>query len=318
MSDPADRPAPLPVTVIGGYLGSGKTTMVNHLLRHADGRKLAVLVNEFGELPIDADLIEAEDENLISIAGGCVCCSYGNDLVLAMLDLAKMEPRPDHVLLEASGVALPGAIAATVGILPDYALGGVIVLADAETVQRRASDRYLGDTIHQQLADADIIVLNRTDLVAEEQHKAVSEWLATGHPHARQVSTSRGRLPPELLLGFRDGGKALPDPAGPLHGDHHQLVSVAVTPPGPVDARAVAEALTAPELGLLRAKGMVNDHRDGPTIIQTVGRRAEVVPAQSDTRPGLVCIALRHVTGDAGSLTEKVNRIFSRVAQGFE
>ena len=71
----------VPVTLIGGYLGAGKTTLVNHLLRNADGRRLAVLVNEFGELPIDADLIEARDGNLISISGGCICCSFGSDLL---------------------------------------------------------------------------------------------------------------------------------------------------------------------------------------------------------------------------------------------
>ena len=100
--------AALPVTVIGGYLGAGKTTLVNHLLRHAEGRRLAVLVNEFGELPIDADLIEAEGDDLISISGGCVCCSFGSDLTAALLRLAALEPRPDHVVIEASGVAIPG------------------------------------------------------------------------------------------------------------------------------------------------------------------------------------------------------------------
>ena len=101
----------IPVTVIGGYLGAGKTTLVNHMLRNANGLKLAILVNEFGELPIDADLIEAEDDNLISLAGGCICCSYGNDMVSALMELSQMEPRPDHVVLEASGVAIPNSIA---------------------------------------------------------------------------------------------------------------------------------------------------------------------------------------------------------------
>ena len=82
----------LPVTLIGGYLGAGKTTLVNHLLHHADGRRLAVLVNEFGDLPIDADLIEARDGNLISIAGGCICCSFGSDLVAALLNIKQREP----------------------------------------------------------------------------------------------------------------------------------------------------------------------------------------------------------------------------------
>ena len=106
-----------PVTIIGGYLGAGKTTLVNHLLRNAQGRRLAILVNEFGELPIDADLIEARDDDIISLSGGCVCCSYGNDLIMAMMDMARMEPRPDHIVLEASGVALPAAIASSLSLL---------------------------------------------------------------------------------------------------------------------------------------------------------------------------------------------------------
>jgi len=96
----------LPITTIAGYLGAGKTTLVNHMLRNANGLRLAVLVNEFGELPIDEDLIEAEGDDIISIAGGCVCCSYGNDLTLALLDMLEMQPRPDHVIIEASGVAM--------------------------------------------------------------------------------------------------------------------------------------------------------------------------------------------------------------------
>ena len=129
--------AKLPVTIIGGYLGAGKTTLVNHLLRHADGVRLAVLVNEFGALPIDSDLIESQDDNIISIAGGCVCCSYGNDLIVSMVDLARMQPRPEHVLIESSGVALPGAIAATVDLLADYRFDGIATLVDAETAKER-------------------------------------------------------------------------------------------------------------------------------------------------------------------------------------
>ena len=124
--------APLPVTVVGGYLGAGKTTLVNSLLRQADGRRLAVMVNEFGALPIDASLVEAADDRIVSLTGGCVCCSYGEDLVSSLVMLAALEPRPDHVLLEASGVAFPGAIAGTVGLLQDFALDGAVVLADAE------------------------------------------------------------------------------------------------------------------------------------------------------------------------------------------
>ena len=154
---------PLPVTVVGGYLGAGKTTLVNSLLRQANGRRLAVMVNEFGALPIDASLVEAADERIVSLTGGCVCCSYGEDLVSSLAMLAALEPRPEHVLLEASGVAFPGAIAGTVGLLAGFDLDGAVVLADAETVRGRAADRYIGSTVRRQLAQADLILLNKCE-----------------------------------------------------------------------------------------------------------------------------------------------------------
>ncbi|MEC8387162.1 MAG: GTP-binding protein, partial [Pseudomonadota bacterium] len=92
----ASTPSPIPATVIGGYLGAGKTTLVNHLLRTANGLRLAVLVNEFGALPIDDDLIIAREDNLISLAGGCVCCSFGSDLMAALMDLSQLSPPPER------------------------------------------------------------------------------------------------------------------------------------------------------------------------------------------------------------------------------
>ena len=99
-------------TIIAGYLGAGKTTLVNHLLRNNDGRRFAVLVNEFGELAIDADLIESDEGDLLSLSGGCICCSYGSDLMDALIKLSDRAADLDGLLIEASGVALPGGIGA--------------------------------------------------------------------------------------------------------------------------------------------------------------------------------------------------------------
>lgn len=192
---------PIPVTVIGGYLGAGKTTLVNHLLRHANGLKLAVMVNDFGALPIDRDLIESQDGNVIGIAGGCVCCSYGSELVDALIDMQARTPRPDAMIIETSGVALPGPVAGAVTLVAGYEVDGIVVLADAETVRERGADRYLADTIERQLSDANLVVLNKVDLVDAVALAETRKWIAAKAPQARSIETSQAQLSPEVVIG---------------------------------------------------------------------------------------------------------------------
>ncbi len=278
----------LPITIIGGYLGAGKTTVVNHLLRNADGVRLAILVNEFGSLPIDADLIEAQDEDIISIAGGCVCCSYGNDLTLALMDLAKLDPAPDHVVLEASGVALPGAIAASVSLLQGYTLDGIIVLTDVETVMEQASDVYIGDTIERQLIDADLVVLNKTDLISDDELQGVSKWMRDKAPRAETICSRHGAVAPAILLqSFLSQDRG--DLMLPAH-DADVLKSQAFTIEEAVDVEKLAEGLASRDLGLLRAKGFVDPIVGVRCAIQVVGRRWSVEDASPDAPLGLVTI----------------------------
>ena len=146
----------LPTVVIGGYLGAGKTTLVNHLLRHAGGRRIAVLVNDFGDIAIDAELIDATSGDasagVLSLSGGCLCCSFGDDLVGALNGLAQRQPAPDLCLIELSGVALPAAVVRTARLALAVDIVGTLVLADASAIRAQASDRYVGDTVRQQLA----------------------------------------------------------------------------------------------------------------------------------------------------------------------
>lgn len=282
---------PLPVTVIGGYLGAGKTTLVNHLLRHPEGRRLAVLVNEFGDLPIDADLIERHDEDMIAIAGGCVCCSYGSDLIEALERMLTLDPRPDHLLIEASGVALPGGIASSLTLLMGYRLDAVLVLADAETIRARATDRYLGDTIARQLADADLVLLNKADLVLPDDLAETVRWLEEASPRANIVTTANAAIATGIALGL-----AAERPPAPKHAHHHSAGydtdSFPVTEP--VQAETLARALAESALCLLRAKGFVTGVDGTMHTIQTVARRWSVSPAPAGLAgPGrLVAIAL--------------------------
>ncbi len=279
----------LSLTIIGGYLGAGKTTLVNHMLRHANGRRLAVLVNEFGQLPIDEDLIEAQGDDIISIAGGCVCCSYGNDLTLALMDMAALDPPPDHVVLEASGVALPGAIAASVSLLQGYALDGIITLCNAETVMEQAADTYIADTIQRQIEDADLIVLNKSDLVETGRLVEIKEHLRRASGRAQVISAQHGALPLEILLhSFDDREAAVPTPTAQ---HNHGFRTLSFSIPTPVDARALARDLADPTFALIRAKGFVDDISGTKKAIQVVARRWDVSPSSNATPTAIVVIA---------------------------
>jgi G3E family GTPase len=292
---------PVPVTLIGGYLGAGKTTLVNHLLRNAGGRRFAVLVNEFGSLPIDADLIEARDGNLISISGGCICCSFGSDLVGALMDVKQRRVAIDHLLIETSGVALPQSIVQSLTLLDGLAIDGVIIVADAETVMARADDRYMGDTVRRQLADADIILLNKADLVSSEQLGAVSRWLSEAVPGCRILPVQHAQVPLEIVVGQITRQQPDKNRMPPLRHQASAYETLTVELDRPSDPEQVANSLADPALSLLRAKGFVR-RRDGTFVtLQIVGRRSQIGPAPAWIEgPGrLVCIGLRNAMNGA-------------------
>ena len=283
------------MTVIGGFLGAGKTTLVNHLLRNADGLRIAVLVNDFGALPIDRDLIVGGDGDTLEISGGCICCSYGSDLMEALLELPQRRSGIDRVLIETSGVALPAMVASAVGLLEAYTLDGIVVLADAETVRHQAADAYLGDTITRQLAAADLLVLNRCDLVTAAARDETARWLEKQAPNGRVVPAERGAVPAELVLGLPGGDRAsteLRTPGGIAASVLYE--SVELTLDRTIDVDRLARALVAPDAGVLRAKGCLRDTSGRLMTLQIVGRRYEIVDAPVGVTPGmLVAIGLR-------------------------
>ena len=281
--------AVLPVITIGGYLGSGKTTLLNNLLRRADGRRLAVLVNEFGELPIDEDLIVAEDENMISIAGGCICCSFGNDLIGALNELAMLDPPPDYVVIESSGVAIPGAIVSTFSLIDRFRSDGIVVVVDAETVQAAAKDDYIGDTITRQLSDAEIVLVNKLDLVEPEQEKDLASWLSEMAPDAAQVPARFGDVAPETILGV----VAEPSTGHTAPHSDAQFESMILRPNDDVDASLLAQDLATGGYGVIRAKGYVAGAEGQTWLIQTVGRRWQAEQAPGHGVTGIVCLGLR-------------------------
>lgn len=273
--------APLPCVLIGGWLGAGKTTLVNQLLRQAGGRRLAVLVNDFGELGIDADLITGASDEVLELAGGCVCCSYGADLVGTLRRVAARTPRPDALLLETSGVADPAALARSLTLVPEVVRDGTVVLADAGRLAALRHDPYVGDTVRAQLAAADLLVLNKADTLAPAALAALRETL----PPVRSLECVQAALPIELVLGladddagaFDDGTATRPLAApGPAAG---RFVSRSERLAGLQDAESLVRRLTAPGSGVLRAKGLVTDAQGRRRLLQLVGTVAQWSPA---------------------------------------
>jgi G3E family GTPase len=159
----AKSPTTIPVTVIGGFLGAGKTTFLNQLLRTGNAR-YAVLVNDFGAVNIDADLIASHDGATMTLTNGCVCCSIGGDFIETLSKVLDQKTPFDHIIIEASGVGDPWRIAEIALVEPGLRLSAVVVIADASRIESLLADPRVGDTVRNQFERCDMVLLSKTDL----------------------------------------------------------------------------------------------------------------------------------------------------------
>lgn len=190
----------LPVTIITGFLGSGKTTMLNHILTNQQGLKTAVLVNEFGEIGIDNELIVETEDNLVTLNNGCVCCTINNDLVEAIYTVLEREEKIDYLVVETTGLADPLPVALTfLGTeLRDMTrLDSIITLVDCENF---SLDLFNSEAAYSQITYGDIIVLNKIDLVDEADVDQLEIRIRDLKPGARIIRTSNAQVPLSLLL----------------------------------------------------------------------------------------------------------------------
>ena len=264
----------IPVAVIGGYLGAGKTTLINHLLATTSER-IAVLVNDLGAINIDADLIIGADGATIELANGCICCSLADGFVSALDKVHDRAIRPDRVVIEGSGVADTAAVAAYAH-RPGFRLDATVVLADAERVESSLRDPYVGDTVRAQLTGADIVVLTKTDLVDRSTLAARHQSVRAINDKAPIVEVAQGVVSTQVLFGAGRPNRGIVAATGPR--TETAFESTSLTFDTPIDRTALYDALGALPPGVVRTKGTVC-FADQPTVravVQRVGARLEV------------------------------------------
>jgi len=250
----------IPVTVLTGFLGAGKTTLLNHLLSENHGRRFAVIVNEFGEIGIDNELIVSSDEEIYLMNNGCICCSVRGDLIRVLSGLAKRRGGFDAVVLETTGLADPAAIIQTFAMDEDirdaFALDSVATVVDAFHYPRHAAENRQA---LEQVVYADLVILNKTDLVAPEVLDDIQKQIRRINDTAQVVATTRCDIPLGTLLDrkafdigrllFRSPG--LSEAAQHGHEHDHGIASTSLTVAEPLDPERLGDFLR----DLLRDKG---------------------------------------------------------------
>ena len=297
---------PVPVTIISGFLGAGKTSLLNHLLSADHGLRVAVLVNDLGEVNIDAALVAGvSGESTINLENGCVCCSIRDDLLAAAAQLLQGPNPPEYIFVETSGVSEPMAVSLTFmapELRPRTRVDSVLTVVDAD--QFDGLDGKMRDLAQTQIAMADLVVLNKVDLAVDEKRQELAALVRKLVPGARILEAEHGKVPLDFVLGVgaydphRFAGQPGPDVhvhAGGgehAHGDggHHQphtdhtLVfnTWCYRTDKPLSREAVLEAVQTLPATVYRAKGFVRlgDSPERMGVVHLAGRRARLITGE--------------------------------------
>lgn len=243
-------PAKTPATIITGFLGAGKTTLIRNMLQNAQGRRIALIINEFGDLGVDGDILKGcgdetcKEEDVMELSNGCICCTVADDFIPTMEKLLAREDKPDHIVIETSGLALPQPLVRAFnwpGISTQVTVDGVVTVVDGKAVtegrfahsveavdaQRKLDENLdhetpLSELFEDQVACADMIVVNKTDLLdATQASELVSKLEDEAREGVQVVKTSMGKLPVDVLLGQGIGAENDLSSRHEVHHHHH-------------------------------------------------------------------------------------------------
>jgi cobalamin biosynthesis protein CobW len=304
--------AKVPCTIVTGFLGAGKTTLVRHVLQNAGGRRLAVIVNEFGDVGIDGEILKScgvescPEDAIVELANGCLCCTVADDFVPALKSLLDRPSPPDHIVIETSGLALPKPLVKAFNwpeIASRVTVDGVVTVVDGAAVaagrfaddpeaiaRQRADDQSLDhdnpleEVFEDQLLCADLVILNKADLLSDPQRRDVTSEIGKTLPRAvKVVETQNGRVPIAVLLGLGAGAES--DLAGrPSHHDaegehdHDDFDTFIVDLPSFASPQALIDRLQKAAMAhdILRMKGFVDiEGKPMRLLVQGVGRRLQ-------------------------------------------
>jgi cobalamin biosynthesis protein CobW len=300
----------IPVTVITGFLGSGKTTLIRHLMQNPQGKRLAILVNEFGTVGVDGDILKAcadencPEENIVELANGCICCTVADDFIPTIEALLAMPQRPDHIIIETSGLALPKPLLKAFdwpAIRSKITVDGVIALADAEAVaagrfapdvaavdaQRLADDSLdhetpLSEVFEDQIACADVVLLSKADLAGEAGLAAARKVIEAETPRKLPIiAMTDGVIDPRVIIGVNAAAEDDLD-ARPSHHDGHDdhehedfdSIVVALDEVADIDDLVARVQRLSREQDILRVKGYIAvTGKPMRLLLQAVGER---------------------------------------------